>query len=99
LTPVFIGSAYKNKGVQALLDAVTHFLPDPTEVENIALDLSKDEEKVVLQADPDLPLVALAFKLEEGRFGQLTYLRIYQGKLKKGDTIVKMRRASCRERA
>ena len=91
LTPVFIGSAYKNKGVQALLDAVTHFLPDPTEVENVALDLRKDEEKVVLQADPDLPLVALAFKLEEGRFGQLTYLRIYQGKLKKGDTIVNAR--------
>jgi len=91
LTPVFVGSAYKNKGVQALLDAVLHFLPDPTEVENVALDLSKDEEKVVLQADPDLPLVALAFKLEEGRFGQLTYLRVYQGRLKKGDTIVNAR--------
>jgi elongation factor G len=91
LTPVFVGSAYKNKGVQTLLDAVTYFLPDPTEVENVALDLSKDEEKVVLQADPDLPLVALAFKLEEGRFGQLTYLRVYQGRLKKGDTIVNAR--------
>ena len=91
LTPVFVGSAYKNKGVQALLDAVTHYLPDPTEVENVALDLSKDEEKVVLQADSDLPLVALAFKLEEGRFGQLTYLRVYQGKIKKGDTIVNAR--------
>ncbi|HJQ98677.1 MAG TPA: elongation factor G [Candidatus Polarisedimenticolaceae bacterium] len=91
LTPVFVGSAYKNKGVQALLDAVTHYLPDPTEVENVALDLSKDEEKVVLQADPELPLVALAFKLEEGRFGQLTYLRVYQGSIKKGDTIVNAR--------
>jgi elongation factor G len=91
LTPVFVGSAYKNKGVQALLDAVTHYLPDPTEVENVALDLSKDEEKVVLQADSELPLVALAFKLEEGRFGQLTYLRVYQGKIKKGDTIVNAR--------
>jgi len=91
LTPVFIGSAYKNKGVQPLLDAVTHYLPDPTEVENVALDLDKDEARIVLAPDPDLPLVALAFKLEEGRFGQLTYLRIYQGKIKKGDTIVNAR--------
>jgi elongation factor G len=91
LTPVFVGSAYKNKGVQPLLDAVTHFLPDPTEIVNEALDVDKDEEKVVLKADPDQPLVALAFKLEEGRFGQLTYLRVYQGKMKKGDTIVNAR--------
>ncbi len=91
LTPVFIGSAYKNKGVQPLLDAVTHYLPDPTEVENVALDLAKDEARVVLRADPDMPMVALAFKLEEGRFGQLTYLRIYQGKIKKGDSIVNAR--------
>jgi elongation factor G len=91
LTPVFIGSAYKNKGVQPLLDAVTHYLPDPTEVENVALDLDKDEAKVVLQADADEPMVALAFKLEEGRFGQLTYLRIYQGTIRKGDSIVNAR--------
>ena len=91
LTPVFVGSAYKNKAVQPLLDAVTYFLPDPTEVENVALDLEKDEAKVLLEANPEKPLVALAFKLEEGRFGQLTYLRVYQGKLKKGDTIVNAR--------
>jgi elongation factor G len=91
LTPVFIGSAYKNKGVQPLLDAVTLYLPDPTEVENVALDLDNDEAKVVLKADSELPMVALAFKLEEGRFGQLTYLRIYQGKLRKGDSIVNAR--------
>jgi elongation factor G len=91
LTPVFIGSAYKNKAVQPLLDAVLHYLPDPTEIENVALDLSKSEEKVVLKPDPDLPMVALAFKLEEGRFGQLTYLRVYQGRIKKGDTIVNAR--------
>ncbi len=91
LTPVFLGSAYKNKGVQPLLDAVTIFLPDPTEVANDALDLSEDEEKVVLRADPDEPFVALAFKLEETRFGQLTYIRIYQGSLKKGDTIINRR--------
>jgi elongation factor G len=91
LTPVFIGSAYKNKGVQPLLDAVTYYLPDPTEVENVALDLTNDEAQVVLKADPDEPMVALAFKLEEGRFGQLTYLRVYQGKIKKGDSIVNAR--------
>ncbi len=91
LTPVFIGSAYKNKAVQPLLDAVTHYLPDPTEVENVALDLANDEAQVVLKADPDAPMVALAFKLEEGRFGQLTYLRVYQGTIKKGDSIVNAR--------
>jgi elongation factor G len=91
LTPVFIGSAYKNKGVQPLLDAVTHYLPDPTEVHNVALDLANDEAPVELKADPDEPMVALAFKLEEGRFGQLTYLRIYQGTVKKGDSIVNAR--------
>ena len=91
LCPVFMGSAYKNKAVQPLLDAVTHYLPSPTDVVNEALDLSKNEEKFTLTTDSDAPLVALAFKLEEGRFGQLTYIRIYQGKLTKGDTIVNAR--------
>jgi elongation factor G len=91
LTPVFLGSAYKNKGVQPLLDAVTHYLPDPTEIVNEALDLDRDEAKVILSAESGRPLVALAFKLEETRFGQLTYLRVYQGSLKKGDSIVNRR--------
>src|SRR5436190_8643649 len=91
LTPVFLGSAYKNKAIQPLLDAVTRYLPSPVEVNNEALDLSKGEEKVVLQSDVSAPFVALAFKLEEGRFGQLTYIRVYQGQLKKGDTIVNSR--------
>jgi elongation factor G len=91
LTPVFLGSAYKNKAIQPLLDAVTRYLPSPVEVTNEALDLSKGEEKVTLRSDVDAPFVALAFKLEEGRFGQLTYIRVYQGKLKKGDTIVNSR--------
>ena len=91
LTPVFLGSAYKNKAIQPLLDAVTRYLPSPVEVTNEALDLSKGEAKVILQSDVTAPFVALAFKLEEGRFGQLTYIRVYQGQLKKGDTIVNSR--------
>jgi elongation factor G len=91
LTPVFMGSAYKNKAIQPLLDAVTRYLPSPVEVTNEALDLSKGEQKVILSSEPTAPFVALAFKLEEGRFGQLTYIRVYQGQLKKGDTIVNSR--------
>ena len=91
MTPVFIGSAYKNKGVQPLLDAVNNYLPSPKNVENIALDLKKNEEEVVMNNDPEAPLVCLAFKLEDGRYGQLTYIRIYQGTLKKGDTIINNR--------
>ncbi|KAK6162588.1 hypothetical protein DH2020_002429 [Rehmannia glutinosa] len=86
--PVFMGSAFKNKGVQPLLDGVLSYLPCPAEVSNHALDQSKNEEKVTLSGSPAGPLVALAFKLEEGRFGQLTYLRIYEGVIKKGDFII-----------
>jgi elongation factor G len=88
MTPVFIGSAYKNKGVQLLLDGVNMYLPNPKEVTNIALDQDKKEEKVILESDPKKPFVGLAFKLEDGRYGQLTYMRIYQGSLAKGDFIV-----------
>ena len=89
LTPVLVGSAYKNKGVQPLLDAVVRFLPNPMDVVNEALDLESDKETgtVSLESDPDKSTVALAFKLEEGRYGQLTYLRIYQGKLDR-DTFI-----------
>ncbi|HEB50629.1 MAG TPA: elongation factor G, partial [Desulfobulbus sp.] len=91
LAPVMIGSAYKNKGVQPLLDAVNRYLPSPTEIENTAYDLDNDETEVVVSNNPDDPLVALAFKLEDGRYGQLTYIRTYQGTLRKGDTIVNSR--------
>jgi elongation factor G len=88
MTPVFIGSAYKNKGVQLMLDGVNRYLPNPKEVTNIALDQDKNEEKVILESDPKKPFVGLAFKLEDGRYGQLTYMRVYQGSLTKGDFIV-----------
>ncbi|MBW1878748.1 MAG: GTP-binding protein, partial [Deltaproteobacteria bacterium] len=87
ITPVFLGSAYKNKGIQLLLDAVNDYLPAPCEVVNTALDLDADETTVELCCDPGPPFVALAFKLEEGRYGQLTYLRVYQGSLRKGGIL------------
>ncbi|MCK5146488.1 elongation factor G [bacterium] len=87
LTPVFLGTAFKNRGVQPLLDAVLEYLPNPAEVENIALDRNKDESEVILSSNHDDPLVMLAFKLDDTRFGQLTYVRIYQGSVKKGDEI------------
>jgi elongation factor G len=88
MTPVFIGSAYKNKGVQLLLDGVLAYLPNPAEVQNIALDQNKSEEKLVLASDPKKPFVGLAFKLEDGKYGQLTYMRVYQGSLSKGEFII-----------
>ncbi|MGE3262432.1 MAG: elongation factor G [Bacteriovoracia bacterium] len=86
--PVLMGSAFKNKGVQPLLDAVAAYLPSPPEVRNEALDQNKGEAKVEIPSDPKAPLVALAFKLEDGRYGQLTYMRIYSGSVKKGDMIM-----------
>ncbi len=91
LCPVFMGSAYKNKGIQPLLDAVVDYLPNPSEVENVALDLDNNEQQVVLESNPNKPTVILAFKLEDGQFGQLTYIRVYQGKIKKGDTLYNTR--------
>ena len=91
ITPVFMGSAYKNKGVQPLLDAVVHYLPCPSDVENTALDLENNETPVILACESDKSVVALAFKIEDGQYGQLTYIRTYQGSLSKGDTIVNIR--------
>jgi elongation factor G len=90
-TPVMCGSALGNKGVQLLLDGVCSYLPEPRDVENIALDLGKNEEPVVLESNPDKPLVMLAFKLEDGRYGQLTYVRIYQGQIHKDNFVVNTR--------
>ncbi|PIR23073.1 MAG: elongation factor G [Deltaproteobacteria bacterium CG11_big_fil_rev_8_21_14_0_20_45_16] len=92
IVPVYCGSAYKNKGVQLLLDAVATFLPSPRERTNIAFDQENKEAQVTLSAESDKPFVGLAFKLEDGRYGQLTYLRVYQGSLKKGEFIYNVQR-------
>ncbi|MBK6683839.1 MAG: elongation factor G [Deltaproteobacteria bacterium] len=94
ITPVFMGSAYKNKGVQKLLDGVIDYLPDPTQVKNEGIVINKDGtegDKITLASDPKRPLVLLGYKLEDGRYGQLTYLRIYQGTIRRDDFIVNMR--------
>lgn len=90
ITPVFMGSAFKNKGVQKLLDGVLDYLASPVDVKNKALDQNNNEEMIVLESNYEKPLVCLAFKLEDGRYGQLTYVRVYQGKLSKGMTIYNM---------
>jgi elongation factor G len=91
VVPVMMGSAFQNKGVQPLLDAVGKYLPHPADIPAKAVDPANDEAEVLLESSPDKPLVMLAFKLEDGRFGQLTYLRVYQGKLVKGTEIVNVR--------
>eukprot|EP00126_Sphaerothecum_destruens_P005181 Sdes_comp18620_c0_seq2m8799 len=97
--PVLVGSALKNKGIQQMLDGVLDYLPHPGEKQNVALDLDNNEAAVVLdsarkldgEVGKALPFVGLAFKLEEGKYGQLTYLRVYQGRLSRSDLIVNTR--------
>ncbi|KAI9918810.1 hypothetical protein PsorP6_011694 [Peronosclerospora sorghi] len=88
--PVMMGSAFKNRGVQPLLDGVVSYLPSPSEVTNFALDQANHEARVSVPCSPEAPLLALAFKLEEGKFGQLTYMRVYSGTLKRGGIIYNM---------
>ena len=91
ICPVLVGSAYKNKGVQLLLDAVSAYLPSPLDREVHAKDNNDGMADLLLVADPDAPLAAMAFKLVEETFGQVTFVRIYQGTLRKGETYYNSR--------
>ncbi|MDY2839197.1 MAG: elongation factor G [Treponema sp.] len=88
---VFLGSAHVNKGIQPLLDGVRDYLPAPNEVKNVALDLDNNEAEVELESVDNKPCVALGFKLDDGQYGQLTYTRVYQGKIKKGEELYNTR--------
>jgi elongation factor G len=90
-TPVLMGSALADTAIQPMLDAVCDYLPNPAEVENLALDRRRKEAPVKLVSYNSLPFVGLAFKLEESNFGQLTYIRVYQGSMKKGMNIFNAR--------
>ena len=90
LVPVFCGSAYKNKGVQKLLDAVLYYLPTPLDIVNKGVNANTGEE-IVVPSEPAKPLVMYAFKLTQDKFGQLTYVRVYQGELQKGVEVENMR--------
>lgn len=90
-TPVFMGSALADTSIQPMLDGVCDYLPNPSEVENLALDRRRDEAPVKLISSNSLPFVGLAFKLEESNFGQLTYIRVYQGTISKGANVYNAR--------
>ncbi|KAL1965912.1 hypothetical protein VTN77DRAFT_5045 [Rasamsonia byssochlamydoides] len=90
-TPVFMGSALADKSIQPMLDGVCDYLPNPSEVTNMALDQKRQEAQVKLVPYNTLPFVGLAFKLEESNFGQLTYIRVYQGTLRKGANVFNAR--------
>lgn len=91
MTPVLVGSAYKNKGVQLLLDAVERYLPSPLDREISAKKVGDETQKIALKPDPSAPMVGMAFKIVEDPFGQLTFMRVYQGKIEKGEMYVNQR--------
>jgi len=91
ITPVFCGSAYKNKGVQPLLDAVNRYLPSPLERKVYAKKWDNPDFSFEDAAAPEKPLVAMAFKIVDDPYGQLTFVRIYQGKLVKGESYYNQR--------
>ena len=91
IVPVMMGSAIRNKGVQPLLDGVVQYLPSPVDRVYYARDNDNEGAEVAMTSDPDAPLVMMAFKLVEETFGQLTYTRIYQGTLRRGDQCINTR--------
>lgn len=91
ITPVFLGSAYKNKGVQLLLDAVNAYLPSPLDREIRARDYEDQDKRIELKSDPKEPFVGMAFKIVDDPYGQLTFMRIYQGTIEKGQQYVNQR--------
>ncbi len=90
-TPVYMGTAFKNKGVQPLLDAVIRYLPSPLDREIKGTDPKDETKKIDLKPDPTRPFVGMAFKIVDDQFGQLTFMRIYQGTIAKGETYVNQR--------
>ena len=90
-TPVYMGTAFKNKGVQPLLDAVIRYLPSPLERDIFGRDPQDEEKKIELKPDPAAQFVGMAFKIVDDPFGQLTFMRIYQGTIEKGGTYVNQR--------
>ncbi len=91
IVPVMMGSAFKNKGVQLLMDAIVHYLPSPLDRMYYAKDNANEGAEVAMTADPDAPAVAMAFKLVDEAYGQLTYARVYQGTVRKGLALVNSR--------
>ncbi|QLG72891.1 hypothetical protein HG535_0D06000 [Zygotorulaspora mrakii] len=90
-SPVLMGSALANTGIQPVLDAIVDYLPNPSEILNTALDVADNEKKINLVPSIEQPFVGLAFKLEEGQYGQLTYIRVYQGRMRKGNYITNVK--------
>ena len=91
VTPVYLGTAFKNKGVQLLLNAICAYLPSPLQVETKAKDWEDQSKDYPLLPDPSKPFVGMGFKIVEEAFGQLTFMRIYQGTIKKGETYYNQR--------
>ncbi|MCG8648863.1 MAG: elongation factor G, partial [Pirellulales bacterium] len=90
-TPVYMGTAFKNKGVQPLLDAVIRYLPSPLDRDIKGTDPTDEDKKIDLKPDPNAPFVGMAFKIVDDQFGQLTFMRIYQGSISKGGSYVNQR--------
>ncbi len=84
ITPIFFGTAYRNKGVQELLDAVSRYLPSPIDRVAYGCDADNDGAEVAISANADEPTIAMAFKISDETFGQVTYTRVYQGTIERG---------------